>query len=432
MTAALPGLIAAAAPGSLLPERRAAEAARVEGRLAAVAYAPLPRPGLWFALVEDGRGVRYGVPARADTDAGLVRARVGDGAAQAIVAMVAGAEAVPDGLRVTRLGHVAAAPLEGERAVDVDQTNELVAIGNAVMVKWMLHPATERQPGPDRLRSLADAGFAGTPRPLGLVEIAVGSSWALVATVTEYVPDTRDGWEWAVDDVRALVRGELSPRELTDRSTTLGRLVGELHRALAMAGTSVATTADVVRWTMSARLDVDAAPIDDDVRDRILDELAVLDAAVGTTIIDIHGDLHIGQVLRQSGTERLLVVDFDGNPTQSSEQRLARQPAARDVASMLTSLDHVGRVVLHRTDDLAARQRTAVLAWIDRAQADFLAGYRAYLDGHGALGLLEGSLIRPFELQQECREYAYAERYLPHWRYVPDAALPALLTREPR
>jgi maltokinase len=34
-------------------------------------------------------------------------------------------------------------------------------------------------------------------------------------------------------------------------------------------------------------------------------------------------------------------------------------------------------------------------------------------------------------VQQECREYAYARRYLPHWRYVPDAALPALLEEDP-
>ena len=43
--------------------------------------------------------------------------------------------------------------------------------------------------------------------------------------------------------------------------------------------------------------------------------------------------------------------------------------------------------------------------------------------------LLDRRLVRPYQVLQECREYAYARRYLPHWRYVPDAALPALLAR---
>ena len=33
----------------------------------------------------------------------------------------------------------------------------------------------------------------------------------------------------------------------------------------------------------------------------------------------------------------------------------------------------------------------------------------------------------PLRLQQECREFLYAVHHLPHWRYVPDAALIELL-----
>jgi maltokinase len=59
----------------------------------------------------------------------------------------------------------------------------------------------------------------------------------------------------------------------------------------------------------------------------------------------------------------------------------------------------------------------------------FLDAYHLGLDRAGRADLLDERLIRPFQVQQECREYAYAARYLPHWRYVPDAALPALLSR---
>jgi hypothetical protein len=32
-----------------------------------------------------------------------------------------------------------------------------------------------------------------------------------------------------------------------------------------------------------------------------------------------------------------------------------------------------------------------------------------------------------FRVAQELHEYAYSIQYLPHWRYVADAALPGLL-----
>ena len=117
------------------------------------------------------------------------------------------------------------------------------------------------------------------------------------------------------------------------------------------------------------------------------------------------------------------------NPTEDEAARLRRQPAARDVAGMLASWDHAGRVVVHRTDGLDEAAVVRVLDWIDLAQAAFLDSYRATLVAAGVSELLDETLLRAMQVQQECREYAYASRYLPHWRYVPDAALPALLRR---
>ena len=145
----------------------------------------------------------------------------------------------------------------------------------------------------------------------------------------------------------------------------------------------------------------------------------------------MHGDLHIGQVLAVGEPRRYSVIDFDGNPTQGDREHLRRQPAARDVAGMLASWDHVGRVVLHRTEGLDEAAVLRVLRWIDRAQEAFLETYRQVLATAGRSSLLDESLLLAMQVQQECREYVYAERYLPHWRYVPDAALPALLSRAP-
>ena len=110
----------------------------------------------------------------------------------------------------------------------------------------------------------------------------------------------------------------------------------------------------------------------------------------------------------------------------SARERTRRQPAARDVATMLCSLDHVGRIVIHRTPGIDAGR---VLGWIDAAQQEFLDFYRNGLAEAGAADLLDERLLDPFRVQQECREFVYSVRHLPHWRYVPDAALPFLLDR---
>jgi hypothetical protein len=72
-----------------------------------------------------------------------------------------------------------------------------------------------------------------------------------------------------------------------------------------------------------------------------------------------------------------------------------------------------------------------VARWVEAAETAYLDAYRAALAGHGLAELLDERLLRPARLQQECREFRYAARHRPHWRYVPDAALGALVDGNP-
>jgi maltokinase len=158
-----------------------------------------------------------------------------------------------------------------------------------------------------------------------------------------------------------------------------------------------------------------------------MDGLAEIDS---TPVIDIHGDFHIGQVLRVPDDDsfRYAFVDFDGNPVLSPEERMKRQPAARDVAGMLASIDHVARVVNYRTEGLDPRPAAI---WIPHAQDAYLAAYQSTLSSSGQRSLLDDRLLDPLMLDQECREFVYSARHLPHWRYVPDAVLTAMFPDEP-
>ena len=134
--------------------------------------------------------------------------------------------------------------------------------------------------------------------------------------------------------------------------------------------------------------------------------IEALSAVRSAELQPIHGDLHVGQVLAWSAG--LAVIDFDGNPTLGDAANPIRQPRERDLAQLVTSLDHVGRVV----EEHGHGDRST---WIQDARAAFLAG----------VGPFDEVLLGAFEIEQECRELVYAARFLPRWRYAPMATLRA-------
>ncbi|HEY7131591.1 MAG TPA: hypothetical protein VH440_05030 [Candidatus Limnocylindrales bacterium] len=316
---------------------------------------------------------------------------------------------------------VAGVPLASERAIGVDQTHESVVVGERAIVKWFRTVG----PSPSRatllLGHLAAVGYRGIPQPLG--SIAWRSPAGIELTIAQgdaFLAGARDGWEWVVE------RAEAGPETAISTGRELGRLVAGLHRALALpspliAGPfGVALAADVDAWRSAAVATLEQALALTDGADG--EELrgwapamrAAIDPGVATDsavpIQPIHGDLHVGQVLEWS--RGLAVIDFDGNPALGADGNVLRQPIERDVAQMLSSLDHVGRVVEHRR---GGDPDGGIRRWIAAARRAFLEVVRP-----ANAGLLEA-----FEVEQECRELVYAARFLPSWRFAPMATLRA-------
>jgi len=427
--AELADLVGRTDPAVLLPPGRSGSAV-VSSPVRLFAATPLG-PGQ-VGVVIDATGRTFVVPFLVEAGS-LRRATAGDGLAESLVAALDGGGAWPPEFDV-EVRHVR--PAHGERAVGVDQTHESVIVGEQAVVKWTVAAQRGEHPGPQRLRALDIAGFPAIPRPWAFVTWRpVGAEPVLVVSVAEYLPGARDGWTWCVDDVRATSRGQLSLDRAVEPASHIGRLTAQMHAALAGEGPAVVADAAQMRsWATQAQAVLDEAldVVDGEAgrrlrrrADAIASDLARIARVAPTPLIDVHGDFHVGQVLRHGGGSGpcYAFTDFDGNPVLDAEQRLEQQPAARDVAGMLASLDHVGRVVIHRTDDADA---SAVLSWIQAAQHAFLSAYRAGLDAVGRADLLDERLLRPLRAEQECREFVYAVRHLPHWSYVPDAALAAL------
>lgn len=304
--------------------------------------------------------------------------------------------------------------VQGERAITVDQTNESVIVGDEVVVKWLQPPVLTPHPGVELLHHLAVRGFVEMPRFVG-----VDAHDDMVhAVVTEYLPGAQDGWDWYVDDVDAWLQGRAELDEVVAWGARMGALTAHLHTALADLQPSV-VAARTYHLQAIDRLDDAMRAVDGDegARLRALEPavraaLAPLDCNDLLAAHRVHGDLHAGQFLRAGG--RLVITDFDGNPlADSSERRLPQSPLL-DVASMIQSIDHVGRIVVKR-------RHPDRVADVDRFIA---AATAAALDAYGPV---DTDQLRALRVAQELHEFRYAATHLPRWMYVPDAALPALL-----
>jgi maltokinase len=373
-------------------------------------------------VVASERGHRA-EPVTASGD-GWMRSTPGDGAGLAVLHRLRSRMAVAVGFRVTVQSWVALDD-ESERVMGVDQTNESWVVGGTLVVKWVTDDLDGLHPGADRMRRLGAAGFAETPTLVGLLEWQNAEGhWAPVAVVQEYLPGAEDGWTWTVSEARRALG--LEEGEERRFSRDLGRLTARMHLALAAGAPEIAsseqaeaayhdalaTLDEAVRVT--AELDPASHALVVEHRDDIRGAFDAIAALAGQPAWPVHGDFHVGQVLR-TPDGRFHVVDFDGNPTRPPALRAAPAPRERDLASMGQSLENVGYVVRHYAPEV---DPAAVEAWVDRAGEEFLAGYREEIGEAGS-----ESLLRAFDLEQVCREVVYAARHLPRWMYVPAAAL---------
>ena len=241
----------------------------------------------------------------------------------------------------------------------------------------------------------------------------------------------------------------------------LGRRTAELHQAFAVDTDDPAfaveaiTANDVKGWTKEAKddvkamlkslasardgLDADAKAVADVVlasKDRLLARAKAasgLKPSAGRS--RIHGDYHLGQVLMVQAD--VMIIDFEGEPRRSLDQRRAKTSPLRDVAGMLRSIDYAAAAVLDpqggagQASNEGAVDRATL--WREQTTRHYMEAYEAAVAGsptHPDDPAFARALLDMFVLQKAAYEVSYELSNRPDWVAIPLRGLIALIGNE--
>jgi trehalose synthase-fused probable maltokinase len=324
-------------------------------------------------------------------------------------------------------------------------------LGERLLLKVYRRVAPGLNPDLELTAYLAEErGLRLVPALAGSAEyVAPEGSVATLAMLEELVPDAEDAYETTAERLADWIAapGSVALEYATEDAAELGTALAELHAALADAGeltdlTPRAATADDLRaWRLDGEARLEAAlrllEGDDEMGAELREwapairaRLARLDApATPPLLTRVHGDLHLGQILRTPGG--FVLVDFEGEPMRAIEDRRGLGSPLRDVATLLRSFDHVSTSAERRA---ASRAVVAgghvgldIDAWRRRSRERFLRAYRDGLRRAGAPIVVDEGFVDALEVAKECDEYVYAATYLPGWLWAPREGMRRLI-----
>jgi maltokinase len=318
--------------------------------------------------------------------------------------------------------------------VSTEQSNTSLVYGDRAILKLFRRLEPGQNPDVEIHAALRSTNNKHIAPLLGYIELEPKDPTLPMVTagmLQTFVPNASDGWRLATASVRDLyAEGDLHADEVggdfAADSERLGAATASVHADMA----AVLPTEPADReWfatlgrQMGERLDaaIDVVPQLTEHAEGLRRLYAAVAASSEQVVRQrVHGDLHLGQVLRTA--TGWIVLDFEGEPARPLAARRELDSPLRDVAGMLRSFDYAARHMLVEQPDDPQRVYRAQ-EWAERNRGAYCAGYSA-ASGLDPCG--DSPLLRAFEADKAVYECVYEARNRPHWLMIPLQSLSRL------
>ena len=374
------------------------------------------------------------------------------------------------------------------RTGSAEQSNTSILYDNSLILKLFRRLQPGENPDTEIGRFLTETAHFPRIAPF-LGDITVTSSTGeptTLAMLQSLVQNEGDGWQWTLDELGRYYDSCANlpaPEDLgtapsflsdspasaladehaglyLDAAALLGRRTAEMHLALATPTNDPAFAAEP--FTVD-ELAADAQRINDQINQtleamkrniyRLTDlttdttalilsrRIELLSRAHAISVVSpekagqrirIHGDYHLGQILRTKAD--YVILDFEGEPARSLAERRAKQSPLKDVAGMLRSFSYAAFAGLdqfsQRRPEAAKNSEPWARLWQNSVANEFLRAYKSVIAANPHL-IPEPEqaqlLLNAYLLEKALYELLYELNNRPAWIRIPLGGILALL-----
>jgi trehalose synthase-fused probable maltokinase len=340
-------------------------------------------------------------------------------------------EFIPRSMRPRKIGKVT--QFEGELS------NTVVFLDNSEVVKIYRRLQEGVNPDAEVHLKLGEAGGSPVPELYGCVVYrdARGAEYIL-AIIEKYVKGAYDAWRYFQKRLGAsLAAGDFGPA--AGDASELGSTVAKLHFDLMRAfGSEEFGEGDARSWEKSlaaavARVCAGAEKIDEagwlagckgEITGLVGSLLKVKDRG---RKIRLHGDLHLGQILKTPSG--YCIIDFEGEPLKTPQENRKKNSPLKDVAGVLRSFNYASNfyAMEHKTG-----YTSGLALWEKVVSEAFLAAYLESANMFSCGFLPPGRktlerMLALFKLEKALYEFEYEINGRPGWIKVPLSGIKSVL-----